>query len=116
MSYNEPEAGDRMNYDEFFPNRLAELRMQADVSAREMSLALGQNASYINRIENRQAFPSMQNFFYICDYLGVTPKDFFDESVCSPVGSKKIFSLVEKLDEEQLNIVYAVVNGLLKTK
>ena len=43
-----------MNYEEFFPARLAELRLKANVSAREMSLALGQNASYINRIENKQ--------------------------------------------------------------
>ena len=39
-----------MNYEEFFPAGLAELRLKANVSAREMSMALGQNASYINRI------------------------------------------------------------------
>ena len=32
-------------------------------SAREMSLALGQNPSYINRIENGKALPSMQGLF-----------------------------------------------------
>lgn len=42
-----------------------------------MSLAIGQNSSYINRIENQRAFPSMQGFFYICEYLGVTPGAFF---------------------------------------
>ena len=60
-------------YEEFFSRRLAQLRAQKGVSAREMSLAIGQNSSYINRIENQRAFPSMQGFFYICEYLGVTP-------------------------------------------
>ena len=60
-------------YEEFFCLRLAKLREQKGVSAREMSLAIGQNPSYINRIENGKAFPSMQVFFYICEYLGVTP-------------------------------------------
>ena len=46
-------------------------------SAREMSLALGQNPSYINRIENGKALPSMQGFFSICEYLQITPGDFF---------------------------------------
>lgn len=49
-------------YEEFFSRRLTQLRMQKGVSAREMSLAIGQNSSYINRIENRKALPSMQGF------------------------------------------------------
>ena len=43
-------------YEEFFSRRLAQLRAQKGVSAREMSLAIGQNSSYINRIENQGAF------------------------------------------------------------
>ena len=39
----------------FFAERIASLRNQKNVSAREMSLAIGQNASYINRIENHRA-------------------------------------------------------------
>ena len=35
---------------EEFGMRLAKLRTAANISAREMSLAIGQNASYINRI------------------------------------------------------------------
>ena len=42
-----------------FAERLAQLREDKQVSAREMSLAIGQNCSYINRIENKKAFPSM---------------------------------------------------------
>ena len=49
--------------EETFASRLTSLREQKKVSAREMSLDLGQNGSYINRIENRKAFPSMQCFF-----------------------------------------------------
>ncbi len=43
-------------FEDFFVDRLTSLRNQKNVSAREMSLALGQNESYINRIENRLAF------------------------------------------------------------
>ena len=42
--------------EETFASRLTSLREQKKVSAREMSLDLGQNGSYINRIENRKAF------------------------------------------------------------
>lgn len=52
-----------MNTKESFSTRLAQLRTDEEISAREMSLDLGQNPSYINRIENQKAYPSMQVFF-----------------------------------------------------
>ena len=59
-------------YEELFYARLTALRQAKGVSAREMSLALGQSEGYINAIENQKGFPSMEAFFYICEYLGVT--------------------------------------------
>ena len=53
---------------EAFSKRLVQLRMAKGVSARDMSLSLGQNPGYINSIENNKTFPSMSNFFEICDY------------------------------------------------
>mgnify|MGYP000047537387 FL=1 len=63
---------------EAFSKRLVQLRMAKGVSARDMSLSLGQNPGYINSIENNKTFPSMSNFFEICDYLNITPMEFFD--------------------------------------
>ena len=37
-------------YEEDFPLRLAQLRNKKGVSARDMSLSIGQNAGYINNI------------------------------------------------------------------
>ena len=51
---------------EEFITRLTELRIKHGVSARDMSLSIGQNSSYINNIENGKALPSMTVFFYIC--------------------------------------------------
>lgn len=59
--------------EKMFAKRLSELRMLKNVSAREMSLAIGQNQGYINNIENGNNLPSMVAFFYICDYLEITP-------------------------------------------
>ena len=66
-------------YEEMFSRRLAQLRMQKGVSARDMSLSLGQNHGYINSIENGKTFPTMTNFFYICEYLHITPQEFFED-------------------------------------
>ena len=69
---------DENSNEDFFAARLAALRENHQVSARKTSLALDQNSSYINRIENKKAFPSMQVFFQICDYLDITPGAFFE--------------------------------------
>ena len=77
-------------YEEDFARRLAQLRVKKGVSARDMSLSIGQNPGYINTIENGKAFPTMVNFFYICEFLGVTPQEciFFDDSVKSCRSAK----------------------------
>lgn len=62
---------------EDFVKRLTELRINKGVSARDMSLSIGQSAGYINNIKNGINLPSMITFFYICEYIGVEPKDFF---------------------------------------
>lgn len=100
-----------MNYEKFFAERLNSLRTQQNVSAREMSLDIGQNESYINRIENGKAFPSMQAFFYICEYLKITPKEFWDTDNHTPKKIDEINSLLEKLNSEQID---AILN-LIKT-
>lgn len=65
-------------FEEMFCNRLIQLRQEKNISTRDMSLSLGQSESYINRIENGKMLPSMTVFFYICDYFGITPREFFD--------------------------------------
>ena len=99
-------------FEDFFIERITSLRNQKNVSAREMSLAIGQNGSYINRIENKQAFPSMQAFFYICEYFQISPKDFFDTENLNPIKINQIIDELKKLDDIQLDTVLAVINGL----
>ncbi len=81
-------------YEESFCKRLTELRMEKGVSARDMSLSIGQNESYINRIENRKMMPSMTAFFYICDYFDITPGEFFHTE---EIQSKDILDAAKKL-------------------
>ena len=51
-----------INY-ENFALRLSKLREEKDVSARDMSIKLGQNPAYINNIETNKALPSLSMLF-----------------------------------------------------
>lgn len=101
-----------MDYLNWFPERIAELRMQKNVSARDMSLSLGQSASYINKIENGHIMPSMAGFFYICEYLDVTPQQFFDASAHAPARAREIRQYMERLTPAQAEHILQVVRDL----
>lgn len=86
-----------------FSMRLATLRTKKNVSAREMSLSIGQNQGYINHIESGQGTPSLSGIFYICEYLGITPSQFFDFDLKNPEKLNKINEYLKKLNDEQLD-------------
>lgn len=99
---------------ENFGARLSELRVGGGQnSAREMSLALGQNPSYINRIENGKALPSMQGFFSICEYLKITPAEFFNDEVEQPGEIRALVEKLQKLPQEQLRLVEQITEQFL---
>ena len=63
----------------FIGNRIAELVKVKKISTIKMSEDLAQSKDYIDNIIEHKQFPSMQSFLAICDYLGVTPAEFFTE-------------------------------------
>ncbi len=101
-------------YEKLFSKRLAELRIQKGVSARDMSLSLGQNPGYIRMTESGSAFPAMSNFFYICGYLNVTPQEFFDFKEDHADGINALVDQLDKLDEEQIQALAAFIKTIVK--
>lgn len=99
-------------FEDLFYDRLVKLRLEKGVSAREMSLAIGQSSGYINGLENRNGFPSMQVFFYICEYLGVTPSEFFDDGNGHPSEYRELLKDLDALDETSRQNVLAIIKGL----
>ena len=93
---------------EQFALRLAQLRQAKGVSARDMSLSLGQSAGYINNIENGVSLPSMSMFFYICDYLHVTPGEFFAEDVEEPAWLQDLMDAARHLNRDKLTHLTAI--------
>ena len=103
-------------YENEFPIRLASLRNKKGVSARDMSLSIGQNAGYINNIETGKALPSMAGFFYICEYLKISPQEFFDFDMEYPEEARKLINNLKHLDSEEMHSISVIVERLAKKK
>ena len=99
---------------ETFCKRLSQLRISKGVSARDMSLSIGQSPNYINVIEGGKNYPSMESFFYICEYFGITPKEFFDVESPAPAKISELTEITKALPSEQIDLLIAVAKAFRK--
>lgn len=99
-------------YEEDFPMRLAKLRTKKGVSARDMSLSIGQNAGYINNIETGKALPSMSGFFFICEYLNISPHEFFDNDSEYPEKLRTVVENLKQLNSRQFESIALIIEDL----
>ena len=90
---------------EDFVKRLRELRYAKGVSARAMSLAIGQSPNYINSIERSRNLPSMKVFFAICKYLNIMPEEFFDMDVGGPSNINEFNQAIKHLNSNQIDML-----------
>ncbi len=66
----------------------------------------GHSKSYIQSISSGRAMmPSMGEFLAICEYLNVTPCDFFDEQTQNPVMKNHLIAEISKLSESDADMI-----------
>ena len=97
---------------EYIRNRITELRKKKKISEYRMSSQLGRSKSYIQNIISGKALPSFSEFFAICDYLGVSPKDFFDTEAKNPIIVNEAIEKIRNLDENDIKLMLAVLERL----
>lgn len=99
-------------YEQFLRDRIAQLRLQKDVSEYQMSMELGHSRGYIQNISSGKSLPSVKGLFDICDYFDITPAQFFDQSTKEPVLVDKTMQDLRKLNQDDLTLVLDLINRL----
>ncbi len=102
--------------EKYISDRISILRTQKNVSEYKMSHDLGHSKSYIQSISSGRSLPSMSEFFSICEYLGVTPKDFFDESMEEPALLQELTDEAGKLQKDNLELLISIAKRLNSSK
>ena len=103
--------------EKYIAERITELRLKKNVSEYRMSLDLGHSNSYVRSITSGKALPSMSEFLYICDYFGVTPKEFFDNELKNSEQVNLLYDLAKKLSDDDLAALVNIAERLAnKTK
>lgn len=97
---------------DYIVKRITELRMKKGIAEHRMSLDLGHSRSYMQGISSGRALPSMTEFLAICDYLEVSPKDFFDEGNDNPWLLNGILDKFRGLSEKDMEMICALADRL----
>ncbi len=98
--------------EEFVSKRLTELRIKKDVSEYQMSLELGHSRSYIQSISSGRVMPSMKEFLAICDYLDITPMQFFDEDTENPLLVQRAIQGLAWLRDKDLLMLIGLIDRM----
>jgi len=89
----------------FIRDRITALRVKKNVSEYRMSTDLGHSKSYIQSISSGRSMPSLSEFLYICEYLGVTPREFFDEDIKEPQLVQKLYELTRNMSDKDIEVL-----------
>jgi len=95
--------------EQFVRNRITELRLKKNISEYQMSLDLGKNKSYIQGISSGRSMPSMKQFFEICDYLEITPIEFFNTEKKEQTLFWEAAAIMKELSHEDLEAVFPIL-------
>lgn len=98
--------------EQFIRDRISRLRQEKQISERKMSLDLGHSTSYIRSITSGRALPSMSEFLYICEYLGVTPMEFFNEGKETTLAQQKAIEHIYSMPDEDIQLLIGFIERM----
>ena len=79
-----------------------------------MNEFIGQSEGYINKIESGYSLPSLSGFFYICEFLEVTPYEFFNYYIKDDDKIQKILNILFSLSPRQLDYFFEILYDIKK--
>ena len=103
-------------FETYIRHRITELRIQKGVSEYQMSLDLGHSKNYIRSITSGRTLPSLSELPYICEYLGVTVKDFFDETANYPILIQDIIRRARVMEAADLEAIINIMERIKPTE
>jgi transcriptional regulator with XRE-family HTH domain len=101
---------------EFISKRFSSIRIAHNISARQLSLSLGQSPAYINQIECEHKSPSIDGLLNFCEYFNMPLAEFFDDGAEYPVQYKSMIKDMNKLSIDELGEVSAIIKRIVHNK
>ena len=88
--------------------RVENLRECKGISAREMSRGINKEETYIRQVETGKIIPSITVLSLICQYLGISIKDFFDDEVENPESLNYLIKILRPLGKREIESITSI--------
>ena len=98
--------------DNFIRSRITDLRLKKGVSEYKMSTDMGHSKSYIQSITSGRSMPPLSEFLYMCEYFGVTPRDFFDDGLKNPALLQQAIDGLRTLNDADIMLIVGHIKRL----
>ena len=99
---------------QYIRHRITALRIKKNVSEYRMSTDMGHSKSYMQGISSGRSVPSLGEFLYMCEYLGVTPREFFDDGIRAPQAVHTLYELTCDMSERDVKFLIETAKRLLE--
>ena len=98
----------------FVRERITELRLKRNISEYQLSYDVGHSKNYVHNIVSGYSQPSVKELLYLIEALGVTPRDFFDESAefGNPYLYKRIMDGIKGMSDVNLEAILLIIERL----
>jgi len=103
-----------MNREQIFSKRLQQLRAEKGVSRIQMSQDLKMADSYIYNIEAGYAYPSMTQFFAICEYFDILPYEFMKFEPNTNSKEDELLDTVQGLSDADIDVLIQAAEKIKK--
>ncbi len=93
-------------------DRISKIRTRANLSARELSLRIGKNESYINRLEYRKNFePSVTVIAEIAEACGSSLEELFYYDIAEYCKDREIIALLKTCNDKKKKAIIDLLNS-----
>lgn len=81
--------------------RITWFREKKGMTVNKLANEAGISQSYLREIELGKKNPTVETLRLLCDTLGITLKDFFDDGTVSPLEKDELSAVLFRLNPEQ---------------
>ena len=106
-----------MRTEDYIADNIIALCKKRDMSKYRLAQITGISQSSIGKIIAKESLPSMPTLEKICDALGVTMAQFFDEKhvpINLTKSQQEVLKIWDSLDEKEQMVVMSMLRGLQK--
>lgn len=86
------------------------------LTSSEVCIISSSGVGILQNIIAGRSLPSIEEFLYICEYLNVTPKAFFDDSEAEPILIQKALDGMRGLPDKDLLMLIGLIDRFKEGK